>query len=76
MILILHQGRILKLKLGWATVHVSVVSAALQSIDQENQKVLLGGHAERGLGHVPRKKLKLYVCSETEFEDIFKNIVL
>ena len=56
--------------------HVTVVRAALQSIDQENQKVLLSWHAERGLGHVPRKKLKLYVCSETEFEDIFKNIVL
>ena len=68
------QGWILKLKLGWATVLVSVVRAALQSIDQENQKVLLSWHAERGLGHVPRKKIKLYVCSATEFEDIFKNI--
>ena len=56
--------------------HVSVVRAALQSIDQENQKVLLSRHAEQGLGHVPRKKLKLYICPETEFEDIFKNTVL
>ena len=30
----IDQGRILKLKLEWATVHVSVVKAALQSIDQ------------------------------------------